>query len=133
MRMGCDIHGFIEVKIGKNWYVYDKVGSERDYTLFGILAGVRDERVAPVSELKGVPEDASIVVKAEVKSWEGDGHSHTWLSATEMKQAYKEYVKIVKRTWLDEGMDSSVYQLYLYGDWDSNVFADVRMVIWFDN
>lgn len=136
--MGCDIHGWVEVKYKGKWYAYDKISSDRSYTLFGFIAGVRDEAVKPVSLPKGIPVDASIIVKKEVLSLGVDGHSHTWLSMGEMQEVYNRF-----KANLEKGKDkkldfllgwhlgSLVGQLYLYGF--NDYCEEVRMVIWFDN
>ena len=143
--MGCDIHGFVEVLHKGEWYAYDKIPlGVRNYALFGLIAGVRNDDVKPVSLPKDIPKDASEVVKLEVKHWGVDGHSHTWLSKTEMKKVYdymekimhKEHNKERKELWLEWGMDSIAYQLYSYGGYflgENKEYQDVRMIIWFDN
>jgi len=59
----------------------------RNYQLFSTLAGVRDysQKVVPVSEPKGVPDDACEYVKKESEQWGSDGHSHSWLTLKELK------------------------------------------------
>lgn len=67
----------------------------RNYNLFSILANVRNgygfagidtgDGFIPISEPKGIPKDASDFYKQEVKSWNGDGHSHSWLTLKEIE------------------------------------------------
>jgi len=146
--MGCDIHGFIEVKHKGKWECYDKIPLRtRNYDLFSLIAGIRGNE-KPISEPKGIPEDVSEIVKAEFKSWEEDAHTPTWLSSKESNEVYKKFDKIVKRdlknqgkeekdAWLVYGIDSFVYQLDTYGSYflKENLvkYEDVRIVIWFDN
>lgn len=80
------------------WKLYDEVSeyeyweveresrfySGRNYWLFYFLAGVRDGEVGPISPPKGVPEDASDAYNFIVKSWMGDGHSHSYFTLTEL-------------------------------------------------
>jgi len=40
--MGCDIHLHVEFKVAGLWYHYSHPRVERDYRLFGKMAGVRD-------------------------------------------------------------------------------------------
>jgi len=58
--MGCDIHGVFQTKDddGKWTDVPHCLRFQRDYTLFGVLAGVRHypEDVAPVAEGRGYPD-----------------------------------------------------------------------------
>lgn len=109
--MGCDIHMYVEYKKSVNnnmvWVngdyfkhnPYYKSNDEekrfermelhgwRNYILFATLAGVRDytEKVIPVSEPKGVPDDSSDYVKQANEDWDGDGHTHSWLTLKELK------------------------------------------------
>ena len=60
----------------------------RNYNLFAILADVRNGRgfagiktgegFNPISDPRGVPEDASEGYKELVECWDGDGHSHSF-------------------------------------------------------
>lgn len=113
--MGCDIHLYVEYKRtvnGKEQWLngdyfksnpyhkdegereYEKVKLDhgRNYQLFSTLAGVRDytEKVTPVSEPKGIPEDASEFVREENERWQGDGHTHSWLTLAEMREYQKQ-------------------------------------------
>lgn len=111
--MGCDIHLYTESKRTvngvekwvncdywkKNPYhgldnyekEYDLVSaySNRNYTLFGILAGVRNGYGnIVISEPKGLPEDVSEEVKKEFDRWGSDGHSHSYFTLEELKDHY---------------------------------------------
>lgn len=59
----------------------------RNYTLFSTLAGVRDytNKVIPVAEPKGEPDDCSVNVKEAMQVWEGDAHTHSYLTLKELK------------------------------------------------
>lgn len=65
-----------------------EIYSGRDYTLFSILAGVRDYNgiYEPISEPRGIPEDASDIVKKDKEDWGSDGHSHSYLTLKELKE-----------------------------------------------
>lgn len=110
--MGCDIHMYVEYKKKfidqeEKWVHGDYFkpnpyfGSEhedkfkrmelhgnRNYSLFSTLVGIRDytDSIKPVSEPKGLPEDASEYVKEASQEWDGDGHSHSYLTLKEMKE-----------------------------------------------
>ncbi len=60
----------------------------RNYGLFATLAGVRDytDSIIPVSEPKGVPDDCTKYVKKQEEDWDGDGHSHSWLTLKEIRE-----------------------------------------------
>jgi hypothetical protein len=105
--MGCDIHGFVEVKKTVNgaekwvcadyfkkkeyydpedssdpeYVVVDAFGS-RNYAAFSQLCGVRSfaDENPKVSEPRGVPEDSNQAIKQQVEQWDGDGHSHSFVT-----------------------------------------------------
>ena len=54
--MGCDIHGYIEIKTGGSWREYAKLSLPRDYYVFSNMAGVRGN-VPPKIKPKGLPQD----------------------------------------------------------------------------
>jgi len=106
--MGCDIHTNVEVRqpdgSWKNFHAWNKEDdylspenellSNRNYDLFAILADVRNGRgfagvktgegFNPIFEPRGVPEDASPEYRAWAEQWDGDGHSHSWVTVAEM-------------------------------------------------
>jgi len=73
-----------ESKVVYQDWIYDG----RNYDLFAILADVRNGRgfagaktgegFIPISNPRGVPDDASAVYKNWVEEWDGDGHSHSF-------------------------------------------------------
>lgn len=100
--MGCDSHIIIEVrrKNGK-WGIadnkhdhYDEKPNQRpqviqllgwrDYNLFAVIAGVRNDGIEPLFEGRGLPEDVS---KATAKEFpdDSDYHSHTYFTLGELK------------------------------------------------
>lgn len=92
--MGCDIHGTIEIKKyndGGWWEVCKEIDIDRSYYLFSVLADVRNYRepIKPISKPRGTPDDVGYGHKELVEKWEGDGHSHSWVSFIELKN-YKE-------------------------------------------
>jgi len=106
--MGADIHTYIERKMPSgNWIfvanlnsvVHSKalwggsmpqfghafyVVNNRNYALFGRLASVRGDGRDP----RGLPEDVSEMVQMFADGWSGDGHSHSWLSASDFADDY---------------------------------------------
>jgi len=108
--MGCDIHLYVEKKDGddwisaeeweidedgrlnvKDWHRFD-VG--RNYRLFAMLADVRNgrgfagidtgDRVNPIDEPRGIPDDVSPQVYQKYQSWSDDGHSHSYFTVQEL-------------------------------------------------
>jgi hypothetical protein len=56
----------------------------RNYRLFGLIAdGVRESFPFSVP-IKGLPDDVSPEVKKASDDWDSDGHSHSYLTKTEM-------------------------------------------------
>lgn len=121
--MGSDIHIYTEIKKSinsedkwvnvDNWRYnpYYQEGNNnwermlsvesiyigRNYELFGILAGVRDHSNDSIDDPRGLPEDVSEVTKKESDRWDGDGHSHSWLTLRELKE-YQGLHPVVKRS-----------------------------------
>jgi hypothetical protein len=100
--MGCDIHLYIEKKIKGKWIPaqgfmqtsdeersvpdvpFNDRFNDRDYLLFGFLAGVRDSTNQHF-EPKGFPDDASKEVKRVYEGWEGASHTPSYLTLAELK------------------------------------------------
>jgi hypothetical protein len=107
--MGCDIHFYVERREGGRWVSADEWTTEdgenhvdykkayyhnRNYNLFSILADVRNGRgfagcktgegFNPISEPRGIPDDASPEYRAAAESYGEDGHSHSFLTVAEI-------------------------------------------------
>lgn len=102
--MGCDIHIRTEVKQDNGLWVladlFDKDGdvtevyTGRNYRLFSILADVRNyNRIKPISNLRGIPEDCSDETLKSYKDWDMDAHSATWYTLRELEDYLKENPK----------------------------------------
>lgn len=82
----------------------------RNYTVFSVLADVRNgrgfagvdtgDRIEPIDEPRGLPEDASDIAKRRRGDWGVDGHSVSWLTLEEIK-GYDWDQEIVKRGFVD--------------------------------
>lgn len=84
--MGCDIHGYLEVKESGKWRCEKEVPDGRSYDWFGILAGVRNYvNAIPISEPRGIPNSLSKKVMEEIDDWQFDGHSHSWLTSKDFE------------------------------------------------
>lgn len=124
--MGCDIHVFVERKNEEGKWVavegpnpyYGKWDNEtplvlegwlyngRNYALFGLLAGVRNETIKPISEQKGIPEDASDEWR-EYTEDDCDLHSHSYYTLKELEEAE------IPETYKEGGMVSpEAYNAY---------------------
>lgn len=99
--MGCDIHLYVEVKKYSTWESADtwetdnhgdkfvpyekRLFTGRNYNLFSILANVRNRyKFIPITDPKGLPNDVSEPVKNQSKNWEGNSHSHSFLTVQEI-------------------------------------------------
>lgn len=102
--MGCDIHCYAEVFVSGAWKKVDEIFpcpewkkassgkllcdnpiSDRNYSLFGFLADVRNVYNVPVLKgPRGLPEDVSKEVKLLSIEQISDSHSHSWLSLGEL-------------------------------------------------
>lgn len=131
--IGCDIHLFIEYKLGDGpWqadkhHTTDEYGNltdadyaHRDYGFFGVLAGVRGSGPEP----KGWPDDVSEKLKSESDNWGDDGHSHSWSTLDEFKKALRKH-EILKTTGIEpvafHSQHENLSTNYTYGY--SNILA----------
>ena len=119
--MGCDIHMYVEIKKGKDWYnvdyfhrgynnryVYYRVPiyDGRNYALFATLANVRNySNTEYIDEPRGLPEDVTEYVNDEYQDWGWDAHSASHLTLQELLDFHNKGVKL-KRS----GMISSEAQ-----------------------
>lgn len=109
--MGCDIHAVLETKVDGKWKLVGETSiteypgedpyvnmpcfySGRSYALFAVLADVRNgygfagcntgDRIEPIADPRGVPDDASDEYKTWVERWDCDGHSHSYHTLTDL-------------------------------------------------
>lgn len=98
--MGCDIHSVVLRRAANTWEPVEPPADllergtapwdERNYTLFGVLADVRDHDVEPISWARGLPDDIPNLLGSTygehrvAGQWMGD-HSHSWVSARELR------------------------------------------------
>ena len=111
----------------------------RCYSLFGILAGVRNTSNPMIGRefnsakfnLKGLPQDVSPQVKGVSDDWDIDGHSHNYFTLRELLDS--DYNRMDKEELQTLGIDpyffhTTIPQLQKIGKPE-----DVRIVFWFDN
>lgn len=142
--MGCDIYMHIEVKYKGRWEHYSQPDIDRDYDLFSRMANVRNEakghpdHIEPISQPRGVPDDVSAIAAIDLRIWDCDAHSASWLTWQELGDL---------ESWLmDRYRNSNVGQRYPFGFLFQNGFdadnmedlkkediEDARAVFWFDN
>ena len=110
--MGCDIHGYIEYE---DWTDNDgKVHrscfgenlGERDYAMFGLLAGVR--RGTAIFEPRGIPENTSFDVKHSFYMFVVDGE--------EDGEGYVS--KVTAQEWVTQGISKQIEDKWVtHPDW----------------
>jgi hypothetical protein len=125
--MGCDIHGFVEVRQHNFWEgIINLNYFDRFYHYFCKIGGVRCYDDNPSCETdRGLPEDISIPTKELYKEQKIDAHSETWLTTNEFLKAVK-CVDKSSKWWV--ALESMVRTLEtIFGN------ENVRIVIWFDN
>jgi hypothetical protein len=142
--MGCNLHGYLEVMEYPEtekykWFSVHNLPFTRSYWFYAALAGVRNYiEINPISKPKGMPEDASIMSQIECEEDGGDGHSHSWLTATELlNYEWNQKIKTSDsdETILCDSLHTHFKALltevaYLATQYGSD---RVRMVFWFDN
>jgi hypothetical protein len=83
------------------------------------------DRIEPICEPRGVPEDASDGYRYVVDRWDGDGHSHSYFTLEELKNVnWSEYNK----EWIQDFLET--IQKMKQVDTDPK---KVRAVFFFDN
>lgn len=96
--MGCDIHLYREKKVNGKWITADNCANDdgaykgRNYDLFGLLSkGVRREYEYSFIA-RGLPLDSCKEVSECSEQWGCDGHSHSYLTLTELI-SFREFLK----------------------------------------
>jgi hypothetical protein len=88
--VGCDIHTFYEERKEKTTWIgtVQDLDIDRSYSMFTALCGVRDYTgESPcISKPRGLPNDVTDSIKSECGQWDGDGHSHSYVSLREVKE-----------------------------------------------
>lgn len=137
--MGCDIHLHVEVKVNGKWEHYSHPRINRNYELFGIMAGVRDEDATPICEPKGLPCDLSLITQIDYSYDKGDAHSESWLNRNEIGQLLKRTGHIGKfngdfeHSQLGYAHGNSYSTIGMEESGHPKEYEDVRFVFWFDN
>lgn len=75
------------MKLNGRWEHVGRVDCNRDYELFGKLAGVRNSSIKPISSPKGFPDDINPLTKWYLNQEEE--HSFSWLDGKELKKLAK--------------------------------------------
>ena len=97
----------------------------RNYNLFCALAGIRSSSFFGeppiISEPKGMPMDCCHEIQDECKSWDTDGHSHSWLTTSELNSF----------DWSSYGRTCEMFINEVLPKLSKH--KEARIVFWFDN
>lgn len=151
--MGCDIYSYLEYRDRDTWkpirmqVAYtDFTGEEktrevfpfdeRNYQLFGILAGVRYCPADPIVDPRGLPSDVSPYIKEKYDkdmNDYGSFHSASWYTLYELRLAARDAVRYDEQ---ERGLIKQVIhniEFMISSAWAYVDDIDVRFVFWFDN
>lgn len=74
--------------VGKAGFTREPWYDNRNYTVFAVLADVRNEQppyyIEPIAETRDLPDDASSEVRSDYEGWGADAHSASWLTLDEV-------------------------------------------------
>ena len=136
--MGCDIHMHVELLMegSDEWQHWNAPWVRRYYAMFAKMADVRNyDKVTPIAERRGMPDDASALTRWDSERMGRDGHSHSWLNRAELHQI-QEYWEIEDHT-RRQFFETDFMGGYLAGNTYTHELPagirDVRIVFWFDN
>lgn len=93
--MGCDIHPYVCYRTGEGRlksFQHDPFSLGRDYTLFGLLAGVRGTHA--LFEARGFPEEVPFHINLAFDRRADDTHDASWLTTAEVKAVDAAYAQI---------------------------------------
>lgn len=82
--MGCDVHLAVEALQHGRWWFEGCTNVDRNYALFGEMAGVREEGSHVFSEPRGLPDDVATLTTLYLTEFAIADHSFSWLSAREL-------------------------------------------------
>ena len=110
----------------------DQPYNGRNYTLFGVLAGVRDNYMHMISDgLRGLPIDVSKEIYDLSDECDIDGHSHNYLYLDEIIDS--EYYGMSDDRLDDIGLGTHFFRTTVNSLLELGDTKDIRIVFWFDN
>ena len=141
ITIGADIHIHCEYKDEIGWHncdnhVWNDITNEyefedlywgRNYDLFGILAGVRSSEYPQIDEPRGLPKDMSAKTKEYADEWEGDAHSHSYITMRELLKWRDKYTRKWRKLKKKYGVvkcSDSYYGDYIIDDNDEVTFKE---------
>lgn len=89
--MGCDIYSVAQVRKNEQWVVCGATFSDpyfvhdpfanRNYAVFGFLAGVRNHEVPVLQEMRGFPEDG---ISQAIRDRLSNGRTTSWVTLRQL-------------------------------------------------
>lgn len=162
--MGCDIHMhfeyhssfylnkkdewyngdyFTQSRVKHGGYRFIDLYPNRDYCLFGVLAGVRNNDYECIDHPRGLPEDASEFVRLDYECWGLDAHSCSYLTLGEIlyfAEEHEEEAEILEdliRRIKQRADELNLIYNFEWSGHNSNQALEnankIRIVFWFDN
>lgn len=143
--MGCSIHLHEEIKVNGEWYHYGSPSVKRDYEVFAKMAGIRRNDIEPISEPKGMPDDATLLTQLDFEKYGQSLHDASWLGAEEISELYdwmkengilEHSLKFIEEDYFDYLYGNAFSAFHEYGHRGSSIpeeIEDVRFVFFFDN
>ena len=133
--MGCDIHPYLEIKVNNKWVFVGEVIAGRNYQLFGLLSGVRDNSVFEdgfFPRLQTAPKDVSKEMLdaglSELQDRNGDYHSFTLITYLMLQKFVKQMKKSKMPIYYVQAWHLMMQRIIASG------FAeDARVILWYDN
>lgn len=141
--MGCDIHLHTEIKVNGKWEHYGNPSVDRNYRLFALMAGVRNDLgVVPICEPKGLPNDLAAVTAMDYDRMSSDAHTPSWFGKDELI-AFEQRIGEARYPAQDRLDVEHHIAGYLFGNSWAGFYRypnegrhgveAVRFVFWFDN
>jgi hypothetical protein len=115
--MGCDIHGYIEVRKYDMWDEWDacldiKSIIGRNYDMFALLFGVRNYgKYIPLAKERGLPSNASEEATKDYEEWGMNAHGSSWITWEEIQNI----------KWMEKGTELA-NRVYCYRKGEENWF-----------
>lgn len=122
--MGCDIHMWIEYRTEHDtWEALAEVFPGRNYTLFALMAGVRDGGGIVLWKPRGIAQEMDIRTSADFDDWIDDAHHESWLTHSEFEGVVSRFEAI---TGGKVAALTAINQMMYH-------VPHARVVFWFDN
>lgn len=152
--MGTDIHLYVEKKNKGQWVSIDKwttleedenekrldvdyadrIYKRRNYTLFSILANVRNsDSVKYIESPRGLPKDLCKNIRDASAVHDEDNHSHSWLLVSEINNYEWDVKTTYHNEWRTPRESCADFLQIMENLCEKTAPEDIRIAFWFDN